>query len=76
MFCLPSMAKGLSVQLTEAMALQVPVVASQIMGIPEPIEAGRTGLLVTPDRLDSVVALQHLPRDPGLGDRLGQEGRR
>ena len=63
--------------LMEAMALHVPIVASQIMRIPELIEGGRTGRLVTPGRVDSVVqALEHLWRDPAARDRLGQEGRR
>ena len=75
-FCLPSMAEGLPVVLMEAMALQVPVVASRIMGIPELVEDGRTGLLVAPGRVDSLVrALERLLRDPGLRDRLGRDGR-
>lgn len=70
-------ADGLPVVLMEAMAPHVPIVASQIMRIPELIEGGRTGRLVTPGRVDSVVqALEHLWRDPAARDRLGQEGRR
>ena len=34
----------------EAMALGIPVVSTRIMGIPELIEDGRSGLLVSPGR--------------------------
>jgi glycosyltransferase involved in cell wall biosynthesis len=75
-FCLPSMAEGLPVVLMEAMALELPVVATRIMGIPELVEEGRTGLLVTPGRLDELTdALARLIADPGLRTRLGRAGR-
>ena len=76
-FCLPSMAEGLPVVLIEAMALEIPVVTTRIMGIPELVEDGRTGLLVAPGRTDALVgALERLLRDEPLRQRLGREGRR
>ncbi len=76
-FCLPSMAEGLPVVLMEAMAFEVPVVTTQIMGIPELVEDGRTGLLVAPGRTDALVeALERLLSDQPLRERLGREGRR
>jgi len=76
-FCLPSLAEGLPVVFMEAMALEVPVVASRIMGIPELVEDGRTGLLITPARVDELVdALARLLEDPSLRQRLTSEGRR
>jgi glycosyltransferase involved in cell wall biosynthesis len=75
-FCLPSMAEGIPVVLMEAMAVEVPVVSTRIMGIPELVEDGRTGLLVTPGRLDELTdALERLIADPDLGARLGRAGR-
>jgi glycosyltransferase involved in cell wall biosynthesis len=75
-FCLPSMAEGLPVVLMEAMAVELPVVSTRIMGIPEIVEHGRTGLLVTPGRLDELTdALERLIADPGLRARLGRAGR-
>jgi colanic acid/amylovoran biosynthesis glycosyltransferase len=75
-FCLPSMAEGLPVVLMEAMALQLPVVATRIMGIPELVEDGRTGLLVSPGRVDELVqALERVLTDADLRSRLGRQGR-
>src|SRR5262249_14000759 len=45
---LPSLAEGLPVSLTEALAVGVPVIATNIAGISELIEDGKTGLLVRP----------------------------
>jgi glycosyltransferase involved in cell wall biosynthesis len=76
-FCLPSMAEGLPVVLMEAMALELPVVTTRIMGIPELVEDGSTGLLVAPGRVGGVVeALERLLTDSDLRARLGRDGRR
>jgi glycosyltransferase involved in cell wall biosynthesis len=76
-FCLPSLAEGLPVVFMEAMALEVPVIASRITGIPELVEDGRTGLLVTPARLDQLVeALARLLADGSLREQLTTEGRK
>ena len=48
LFVLPSLAEGLPSSITEAMAVGVPVVATNIAGISELVEHGRTGLLVRP----------------------------
>jgi colanic acid/amylovoran biosynthesis glycosyltransferase len=68
--------EGLPVALIEALAAETPVVASAISGIPELVEDGVTGLLVTPgDDAAIAAALQRLAGDPGLRARLGSEGR-
>jgi glycosyltransferase involved in cell wall biosynthesis len=75
-FCLPSFSEGVPVVLMEAMAHSIPVVTTQIMGIPELVENERTGLLVAPGRADVLVdALARLLRDPELRERLGARGR-
>ena len=78
MFCLPSFAEGVPVVLMEAMALELPVVATTaIAGIPELVEDGEHGLLVPPARADLLAAaLDRLADDPPLRARLGAAGRR
>ena len=57
--------------------MQVPVVATRIAGIPELIEDGTSGLLVTPARTDELAdALGRLAADADLRGRLGAAGRR
>jgi glycosyltransferase involved in cell wall biosynthesis len=75
-FCLPSFAEGLPVVLMEAMAVGLPVVTSRIMGIPELVEDGVSGLLVPPGRPDELAgALEQLIRDPDRRHRMGAAGR-
>ena len=48
LFVLPSLAEGLPSSITEAMAVGVPVIATNIAGTSELVESGKTGLLVRP----------------------------
>ena len=43
LFCLPSFAEGVPVVAMEAMAMELPVVSTRIMGIPELVGDGSTG---------------------------------
>jgi glycosyltransferase involved in cell wall biosynthesis len=64
------------VALMEAMACELPVVASDISGIPELVEHGRTGLLVPPRAAAAIAdALERLAADPALRVRMGRHGR-
>jgi glycosyltransferase involved in cell wall biosynthesis len=57
----------------EAAALGVPVVASDVGGIPELVEHGRTGLLVPPgDREALARAVNRLVGDPDEAARMGR----
>jgi glycosyltransferase involved in cell wall biosynthesis len=76
-FCLPSLGEGIPVVLMEALAMGLPAIASNTMGIPELIEDGVTGLLVPAGRPDELGhAIERLARDRSLGRRLGESGRR
>ena len=47
-FVLPSLREGMPGALLEAMALKVPVIASNVGGVPEMVQDGVSGFLVTP----------------------------
>jgi glycosyltransferase involved in cell wall biosynthesis len=68
---------GIPVSLMEAMAMEIPVVSTQVSGIPELIQDNHSGLL-TPekDKVALADALQRLLQHPELRLELGQAGRR
>jgi glycosyltransferase involved in cell wall biosynthesis len=73
---LPSTIEGLSQALLEAMALGVPVVASQAGGNTDLVTSGATGLLVpTADVPGWAAALERLLGDAALAGRLAAAGR-
>nr|WP_254899109.1 glycosyltransferase family 4 protein [Thalassococcus arenae] len=75
-FVLPSFAEGVPVVLMEAMAARVPVVATQIAGIPELVEHGVSGFLVPPgDAIALQSAIQTLLNDPDRRRSMGEKGR-
>ena len=60
----------------EAMALELPVIASDLVGIPEMIDHGVNGLLVPPaDPRAIAAAVEQLIRDPQLALHLGRRAR-
>ncbi len=68
--------EGIPVALMEALAMEVPVVATEISGIPELIEPEQTGLLVPQrDGHALATALLRLYHSPALGRQLGSAGR-
>jgi glycosyltransferase involved in cell wall biosynthesis len=76
-FCLPSFAEGIPVVAMEAMAMQLPVVTTRIMGIPELVTHGTEGLLVAPGRVDPLTeALERLVRAPEERREMGRAARR
>ena len=68
--------EGIPVVIMEALAAGVPVVASDLSGIPELVLDGVTGLLVPPADAERLAdGLVRLAGDPGLRARLGRMGR-
>lgn len=77
LFVLASFAEGIPVVLMEAMAMEVPCIATAINGIPELIRDGIDGVLVAPsDVLGLATAIARFMEDPGLRESLGRAGRR
>ena len=76
LFVLPSFAEGVPVVLMEAMAAKRAVLTTRIAGIPELIEDGQSGVLVTPGDQNALTqSLATLLDDPALRDRLGAKAR-
>jgi glycosyltransferase involved in cell wall biosynthesis len=76
-FCLPSFAEGIPVVAMEAMAMELPVVTTRIMGIPELVDDGTHGLLVPPGCVPALTqALERLIRAPDERRRMGRAARR
>lgn len=72
-FVLPSHNEGLPVALMEATSASLPIVASEVGGIPQVITDGVHGLLVHPGRPPELAAaLERLASDPPLRLALGQ----
>lgn len=75
-FCLPSFAEGVPVVLMEAMAMQLPVIATQVGGVTELVEHGVEGFVVRPGSLPALrTALVALADDPALRAQMGARGR-
>ena len=74
---LPSFFEGMGRVLLEAMAMQKPVVASRVGGIPDLVEHGINGLLVRPGNVKELAdALERILSDKRLANRMGREGRK
>jgi colanic acid/amylovoran biosynthesis glycosyltransferase len=75
-FCLSSLGEGIPVVLMEAMAMRLPVIAPRMMGIPELVEDGVSGLLVVPGRPDALAdAIAALAARRDQWPAMGQAGR-
>ena len=75
-FALSSLSEGLPNVLLEAMALEVPVVATRIAGIPRLIADDDNGLLVEPGSVEALVkALGRLLLDAKLRSKIAAAGR-
>jgi glycosyltransferase involved in cell wall biosynthesis len=76
-FALSSIREGLPNVVLEAMAMEVPVVATRVAGVPRLIHDGETGVLVDPGSVEALAAgLGHLLGDAGTRARMAAAGRR
>lgn len=82
-YCLPCVwasdndADGLPQMLMENMACGLPAVSTRLVGIPDLIIDGDTGLLVEPNNAEQIAdAIQRIATDPALAKRLAENGRK
>ncbi len=73
---LPSHEEGFPNVVIEAMGAGLPVIATEVGGIPDAIEHGRTGLIVPPHQPVALgAAIMELARDPVRRGQFGRNGR-
>ncbi|HSA99603.1 MAG TPA: glycosyltransferase [Anaerolineales bacterium] len=74
-FVLPTLTEALPTVLAEAMAANLPIVASRVGGVPEMVTDGQNGCLVEPEDLDGLVsACSQLLGQYELQRAMGAEG--
>jgi glycosyltransferase involved in cell wall biosynthesis len=75
-FCLSSDSEGMPLTLLEALASGVPVVSTEVGGIPEVIESGKTGYLVPKGSAEFLAKrIVELLEDPSKAAELALHGR-
>ncbi len=75
--CLPSKSEGMPNVLLEAMAMEKPIVATTVGGIPEAIVSEENGLLVPPEQPKALAdALARVVGDAAFAQRIAGAGRR
>ena len=75
LFVLPSAQESFGLAALEAMACEVPVVASKVGGLPEVVEDGVSGFLRAPDDLEGMAeAAMALRSDPALHQQFAKAG--
>lgn len=76
-FVFPSHREGFPIAVLEAMAAALPVVSTQVGAIPDIIQEGRGGYLVSPGDVPALAeAIGWLAQDRELARRMGDENRR
>lgn len=72
----PALMEGLGVSLLQAASCGVPIVACRAGGIPEVVQHGTTGLLVTPGDVNELAqAVKALIQQPEMRLKMGRAGR-
>jgi glycosyltransferase involved in cell wall biosynthesis len=76
-FVLSSLREGVPQGVTQALAMEKPIVATDVGGVPELIKHNQTGLLVSPANSETLAkAILELLEDREKAKKLGENGRR
>jgi sugar transferase (PEP-CTERM/EpsH1 system associated) len=76
-FVLSSVREGTPLTLLEAMATELPIVATNVGGNPDVVRNGENGLLVSPGNPDMLAEkIVYLYKNPELRDKMGKAGRK
>jgi glycosyltransferase involved in cell wall biosynthesis len=76
-FVMPSIREVFGVAAVEAQAMEIPVVATRVGGIPEVVLDRETGILVEPGNSEQLAqAILTLIENPALRRQMGERGRR
>lgn len=76
-FVMPSIREGFGVAAVEAQAMEIPVVATNVGGVPEVVLDEETGILVEPGNSEQLAqAILTLIENPALRRQMGELGRR
>jgi len=71
-----SLTEAFPLTVIEGMACGLPVVATEVAGIPDIVAHGETGFLALPTELDKLAQYEvQLARDAELRQRMGEAGR-
>ncbi len=75
LFVFPTLGEGFGLVLLEAMAFKKPIVATRVMSIPEIVEDGKSGLLVSPGHPGELAeAVLQLLNDKKKAESFGERG--
>ena len=75
-YVLPSVKEGFPYAILEAMQTGLPIIATNVGGIPEIIKDGQNGLLVNPADPKSITnAIDYLMKNQGAADRLAKQAK-
>ena len=76
-FILPSYREGIAVSVLEALAMEVPTIGTDVGGIPDSIEDGVTGKLISSKSAKEIeIALKYFLENPEIVREYGKRGRR